>query len=62
MHKICKEDALSAKFGAKKVNLRTEYTIMDEQFEAFMQKVQEGMKGQKLGAGYWFGAMRVENK
>ena len=45
-----------------KVNLRTEYTITDEQFETLMKKVQEGMKDEKLGAGYWLGVIRVEKK
>lgn len=42
------------------VNLRTEYTITDQQFEALMEKVQNKVKGEKLGAGYWLGVIRVE--
>lgn len=45
-----------------KVNLRTEYSITDEQFEALMQTIQERMQGVTLGAGYWLGVIRVEKK
>lgn len=45
-----------------KVNLRTEYTINDEQFEALMQKIQESMPDVEFGAGYWLGVIRVEKR
>ena len=45
-----------------KVNLRTEYTINDEQFEVLMQKIQESMPDVEFGAGYWLGVIRVEKR
>lgn len=54
-------DAIVEELKEKEVvNLRTEYTMTDNQFEKVMQKVEEKLPEEKLGAGYWIGVIRVE--